>query len=62
MADTNNRVYYVVLSGRLRGIYSRWIDCAAQIKGWHVAEYKVFTNFADAQKAYMDNNKQPTLH
>ena len=44
--------FYVVWKGKRPGIYESWDDCKAQIQGFKGAQYKSFSNFADAKKAY----------
>lgn len=50
----SNRVYAVKV-GRKIGIYHTWMECAAQIDGYAGAEYRAFTNMAEAKK-YISGN------
>ncbi len=47
--------FYVVWKGKRPGIYESWEDCKAQIQGFKGAQYKSFSNFAEAKKAYNGN-------
>lgn len=47
--------FYVVWKGKRPGIYESWADCQAQIKGIKGVQFKSFTNFAEAKKAYNGN-------
>ncbi|NKI31373.1 viroplasmin family protein [Croceivirga thetidis] len=47
--------FYVVWKGKRPGIYESWDDCQAQIKGVKGAQYKSFSEFADAKKAFNGN-------
>ena len=47
--------FYVVWKGKRPGIYDTWDDCKAAIKGVKGAEYKSFTTFELAKKAYNGN-------
>jgi len=44
--------YYVVWSGRRRGIFTNWKECEAQIKGFPGAKYKSFKTWDAAKEAY----------
>ena len=50
--------FYVVWKGKKPGIYESWDDCQAQIKGIKGAQYKAFTTFSDAKKAYNGNYEE----
>lgn len=50
MATTKK--FYVVWSGIQPGIYQRWSDCEAQIKGVKGARYKSFPTLQAAEEAY----------
>lgn len=50
MATTKK--FYVVWSGIQPGIYQRWTDCEAQIKGVKGARYKSFPTLQAAEEAY----------
>lgn len=45
---------YAVRKGLVPGIYTTWDECKAQVSGFSGAEYKSFSNMADAN-AYMGN-------
>ncbi len=47
--------FYVVWKGKRPGIYESWDDCKAQIQGFKGAQYKSFSNFAEAKKAFNSN-------
>jgi Predicted double-stranded RNA/RNA-DNA hybrid binding protein len=47
--------FYVVWKGKHPGIFESWADCKAQIEGYKGAEYKSFSTFAEAKKAYNGN-------
>ena len=47
--------FYVVWKGKHPGIFESWADCKAQIEGFKGAEYKSFSTFAEAKKAYNGN-------
>lgn len=47
--------FYVVWKGKRPGIYESWDDCQAQIKGIKGAQYKAFSSFDQAKKAYNGN-------
>ncbi len=47
--------FYVVWKGKRPGIFESWDDCKAQIKGIKGAEYKSFSTFAEAKKAFNGN-------
>jgi len=44
--------YYVVWKGRETGIFTSWIECEAQVKGFVGAEYKAFGTLEEAEAAY----------
>lgn len=46
---------YVVWKGKRTGIFESWEDCKAQIAGIKGAEYKSFSTFAEAKKAFNGN-------
>lgn len=56
MAKPKNK-YYVVWSGREKGIYSSWDDCKAQISGFAGAKYKGFPNRQEAEAAFQQPYK-----
>jgi ribonuclease HI len=47
--------FYVVWKGKHSGIFESWDDCKAQITGIKGAEYKSFSTFAEAKKAFNGN-------
>ena len=47
--------FYVVWRGRHPGIFESWDDCKAQIAGYKGAQYKSFTTFEEAKKAFDGN-------
>ena len=47
--------FYVVWQGKRPGIYNKWSDCKAAITGYKGAQYKSFSTFAEAKKAYNGN-------
>ncbi|MFD2587553.1 viroplasmin family protein [Croceitalea marina] len=47
--------FYVVWKGKHPGIFESWDDCKAQITGIKGAEYKSFSTFAEAKKAFNGN-------
>ena len=47
--------FYVVWKGKRSGIYESWDDCKAQIEGYKGAQYKSFSEFAEAKKAFNSN-------
>ena len=47
--------FYVVWKGKRPGIYESWNDCQAQIKGVKGVQYKSFSSFQEAKKAFNGN-------
>ncbi|WP_422858065.1 viroplasmin family protein [Flagellimonas sp. S174] len=47
--------FYVVWKGKKPGIYESWDDCKAQIEGYKGAQYKSFSEFVEAKKAFNSN-------
>ena len=47
--------FYTVWKGKRPGIYTTWQDCKAAIEGFKGAQYKSFSTFAEAKKAYNGN-------
>ena len=47
--------FYVVWKGKRPGIYESWDDCKSQIEGYKGAQYKSFSEFAEAKKAFNSN-------
>ena len=44
--------YYTVWKGHNTGVFESWDDCKAQIKDFKGAQYKSFSTFEAAKKAY----------
>ena len=65
----SKKKFYVVWSGRKKGIFTSWNVCKKQIDGFESAQYKSFTGLKEAEiafsKKYADykgiNTKKPTL-
>jgi ribonuclease HI len=49
--------YYTVWKGKHPGVFESWDDCKAQIKDFEGAQYKSFTTFDAAKKAFNGNYK-----
>ena len=49
--------YYTVWKGHNTGVFESWDDCKAQIKDFKGAQYKSFSTFEAAKKAYKDGPK-----
>lgn len=49
--------YYTVWKGHHTGVFESWDDCKAQIKDFEGAQYKSFTTFDAAKKAFKGNYK-----
>ena len=49
--------YYVVWKGHKAGIFESWDDCKAQTKDYKGAQYKSFTSFDAAKKAFKEGPK-----
>ncbi|QLG45480.1 ribonuclease H1 domain-containing protein [Costertonia aggregata] len=47
--------FYTVWKGKRPGIYTTWNDCKAAISGYRGAQYKSFSTFDAAKKAYNGN-------
>ncbi|TFG75893.1 MAG: ribonuclease H [Flavobacteriales bacterium] len=47
--------FYTVWKGKRPGIYTEWSDCKAAIEGFKGAQYKSFSTFEVAKKAYNGN-------
>lgn len=47
--------FYTVWKGKRPGIYTSWEDCKAAISGYKGAQYKSFSSFEVAKKAYNGN-------
>ncbi|EAR02927.1 viroplasmin family protein [Maribacter sp. HTCC2170] len=50
--------FYVVWKGKRPGVYSTWEDCKAAITGYKGAQYKSFSTFDEAKKAYNSNYEE----
>lgn len=51
MAKSKNK-FFVVWKGVKPGIYKSWNECKAQVHGFEGAQYKGFTNLAEAERAF----------
>ncbi|AUP79618.1 ribonuclease H1 domain-containing protein [Flavivirga eckloniae] len=49
--------YYTVWKGHRTGVFESWNDCKAQIKDFQGAQYKSFSTFDAAKKAFKGNYK-----
>ena len=49
--------YYTVWKGHNTGVFESWDDCKAQIKDFKGAQYKSFSTFDAAKKAYKEDPK-----
>ena len=49
--------YYTVWKGHNTGVFESWDDCKAQISDFKGAQYKSFSTFDAAKKAYKDGPK-----
>ena len=49
--------YYTVWKGHNTGVFESWDDCKAQIKDYKGAQYKSFSTFDAAKKAYKEGPK-----
>lgn len=59
MESTTKNIYYAVLCGRQRGVYTSWVNCQAQIDGWMRSSYKVFVTLNEAQTALVESSINP---
>ena len=57
MGDKKKK-YYTVWKGHNTGVFETWEDCKAQIKNFKGAQYKSFTSFEAAKKAYQEGSKE----
>ena len=55
---SKKKKYYTVWKGHNTGVFETWEDCKAQIKNFKGAQYKSFTSFEDAKKAYQEGSKE----
>lgn len=49
--------YYAIWKGHHTGVFDKWEDCKAQIKGFKGAQYKAFSTFQAAKQALKDPYK-----
>lgn len=56
MSKTKKK-YYTVWKGHHTGVFDSWDDCKAQIKDFKGAQYKSFSTFEAAKKAYKEGPK-----
>lgn len=54
--------YYVVVNGRIPGIYTSWEETKRQVIGYPKAVHKSFKNKQDAYEYYTSMNKLTALH
>lgn len=54
---SKKKKYYTVWKGHNTGVFESWNDCKAQIKDYQGAQYKSFTSFDAAKKAFKGNYK-----
>jgi ribonuclease HI len=50
--------FYTVWKGKRPGVYATWEDCKAVITGYTGAQYKSFSTFEEAKKAYNSNYEE----
>jgi len=50
--------FYVVWKGKRPGVYTTWKDCKAAIDSYRGAQYKSFSTFEIAKKAYNSNYEE----
>ena len=55
---SKKKKYYTVWKGHNTGVFETWEDCKAQIKNFKGAQYKSFTSFEAAKKAYQEGLKE----
>jgi len=55
---SKKKKYYTVWKGHNTGVFETWEDCKAQIKNFKGAQYKSFTSFEAAKKAYQEGSKE----
>ncbi|MFZ5879380.1 MAG: viroplasmin family protein [Chloroflexota bacterium] len=48
----SKRKFYVVWKGRKTGIFTSWVECEAQVKGFVDAKFKAFDSRAEAEAAF----------
>ena len=54
---SKKKKYYTVWKGHHTGVFESWEDCKAQIKDFKGAQYKSFSTFEAAKKAYKNGPK-----
>ena len=54
---SKKKKFYTVWKGHNKGVFESWDDCKAQIKDYQGAQYKSFSTFEAAKKAYKGNYK-----
>jgi len=54
---SKKKKFYTVWKGHNTGVFESWDDCKAQIKDYQGAQYKSFSTFESAKKAYKGNYK-----
>ena len=47
--------YYVVWKGHKTGIFTTWMECEKQVKGFVGAQFKAFEGKVEAEAAYLAN-------
>lgn len=47
--------YYVVWKGRKTGVFTSWVECEKQVKGFVGAQFKAFESEPEADAAYLAN-------
>lgn len=55
---SKKKKYYTIWKGHNTGVFETWEDCKAQIKNFKGAQYKSFTSFEAAKKAYQEGSKE----
>lgn len=55
---SKKKKFYTVWKGHNTGVFETWEDCKAQIKNFKGAQYKSFTSFEAAKKAYQEGSKE----
>ncbi|WP_431157176.1 viroplasmin family protein [Winogradskyella poriferorum] len=54
----SKKKYYTVWKGHNTGVFETWDDCKAQIKDFKGAQYKSFSTFDAAKRAYKEGPKE----
>lgn len=52
MGKKPRKAAYVVVKGRVPGVYTEWEKCQAQVNGFRGNEYKSYDTLRDAEKAW----------